>query len=149
MKKSQSALEFLTNYGWAMIVAAIVIGILVYSDILSPYKILPQKCVLNPGFACLDYKVEKVGGVDAITLVIQNSLGFDVSSITVNAGDCGTAVGPSSLLNDVKGTYIVTPCSTPLTGKLYRNGISIAYTKTNTGISYIRNGTLVANIMEG
>ena len=43
-KKSQAALEFLTTYGWAFLIILIMIGALSYFGILSPSKLLPNRC---------------------------------------------------------------------------------------------------------
>ncbi|HLP79060.1 MAG TPA: hypothetical protein VK158_00335 [Acidobacteriota bacterium] len=56
-KKAQSALEFLTTYGWAFLVILIMIGALSYFGVLDPARFLPDKCVATTGFACLEVRV--------------------------------------------------------------------------------------------
>ena len=57
IRKSQAALEFLTTYGWAFLVILIMIGTLAYFGILSPGKILPNRC--NIGMNCSS---QRIGG---------------------------------------------------------------------------------------
>lgn len=44
MGKGQAALEFLMNYGWAILVVLIVIGALSYFGVLSPDRFIEDKC---------------------------------------------------------------------------------------------------------
>ena len=41
-KRGQAAMEFLMTYGWAILAAIIVIGVLAYFGVLSPDKFLPM-----------------------------------------------------------------------------------------------------------
>lgn len=42
-KKSQLALEFLMNYGWAILVVIVAIGALAYFGVLNPEKFKPEQ----------------------------------------------------------------------------------------------------------
>ncbi|MBI2659247.1 hypothetical protein HYX05_04085 [Candidatus Woesearchaeota archaeon] len=55
--KSQAALEFLTTYGWAFLIIIIMIGVLAYFGVLSPSKLLPNRCNFGPEFSCLSYQI--------------------------------------------------------------------------------------------
>lgn len=55
--KAQAALEFLTTYGWAFLVILIMIGALAYFGILSPSKLLPNRCNFGSEFVCDDYRI--------------------------------------------------------------------------------------------
>jgi hypothetical protein len=50
--KAQGAMEFLMTYGWAFLVILIMIGALAYFGILSPTKLLPDKCLFTTPLAC-------------------------------------------------------------------------------------------------
>ena len=83
-KKCQAALEFLTTYGWAFLVIIIMIGTLAYFGILSPGKLLPNRCNFGSEFQCLDYQISAAGGTFKMRL--KNNIGepMDVSSITLS-----------------------------------------------------------------
>ncbi|MEK6868878.1 MAG: hypothetical protein AABX74_01500, partial [Nanoarchaeota archaeon] len=50
--KAQAALEFLTTYAWAFLVIIIMIGALAYFGVLSPSKLLPDRCNFGPEVGC-------------------------------------------------------------------------------------------------
>jgi len=81
--KSQAALEFLTTYGWAFLVILIMIGTLAYFGILSPSKLLPNRCNFGPEFPCLDYQISSTSGT--FKLRLKNGLAepINVESISL------------------------------------------------------------------
>jgi hypothetical protein len=140
-RKSQAALEFLMTYGWAILVVLVAVGALAYFGVLSPDKFLPSKCTLQAGIACVDHKVTPT----AVTVRLTNSLGYDISSITVKAGSCGTSSSPAALANGEAGTYTIT-CGSSLTGTKYNAQLNVTYTVTETSISHNNQGNVVAKI---
>jgi len=82
--KAQAALEFLTTYGWAFLVILIMIGALAYFGILSPSKILPNRCNFGAEFQCLDHQISATGNTFKVRL--KNNVGepIDVSAITLS-----------------------------------------------------------------
>lgn len=139
-RKSQAALEFLMTYGWAILVVLVAVGALAYFGVLSPDKFLPSKCVLQPGIGCLDFRVT----AGQISVVIQNSLGFDMSAITVRAQDCGTDSAPATLPNGEKQTYEIT-CSPALGVSKYNGILNVSYTSSE-GLPHVNQGTLTAKV---
>lgn len=94
--KSQAALEFLTTYGWAFLVILIMISTLAYFGILSPGKILPNRCNIGPEFECLDFQISATANTFKIRLknnvgepIAVQSMALDSESITKFA--CSTA----------------------------------------------------------
>ena len=76
-KKAQSALEFLTTYGWAFLVILIMIGALSYFGVLDPSRFLPDKCLFGAGLgACQEFTVLGNGNV---VFKLVNNLGAPVS----------------------------------------------------------------------
>ena len=55
--KFQAAIEFLATYGWAFLVILISIGALSYFGVLSPSKLLPDRCNFGSEFGCVDYAI--------------------------------------------------------------------------------------------
>ena len=140
-KKSQAALEFIMTYGWAILVVLVAVGALAYFGVLSPDKFLPSKCVLQSGIACLDHKVTST----QVQVVIQNSLGFDLTSVIVKAGGCG-ASSAISLPNGEKSPTIAITCAAPLIGSKYNQNVNVSYTVTDTGISHNNVGQITSRI---
>ena len=150
-RKSQAALEFLMTYGWAILVVLVAVGALAYFGVLSPDKFLPAKCTLQSGIACLDHKVTQT----QVQVVLQNSLGFDISAVTIKAGGCGFTAS-FNLANGEKSTVDqgtitcdidpVAPGNQPLQGSKYNNQVNVSYTITDTGISHNNVGQITSRI---
>ena len=88
MKKGQSALEFLMTYGWAILAAVIVIGVLAAFGVFSPSKYIPTQCVLSPPLGC---EKNQVAATTAnIQLVIRNGAGEAIDLQSVAISGCGT-----------------------------------------------------------
>jgi hypothetical protein len=82
-RKSQSALEFLTTYGWAFLVILIMIGALAYFGVLTPGNFLPDRCVATAGFNCGEFAFyERITGFSAgsgmLVIELENGLGMDI-----------------------------------------------------------------------
>ena len=80
-KKSQAAIEFLATYGWAFLIILIVIGALSYFGILSPSKLLPDRCNFGAEFGCVDYGI----GSNGILLKLRNGIGNSIYVDSVSA----------------------------------------------------------------
>ena len=83
-KRGQAAMEFLMTYGWAIMVVLVAISALAYFGVLSPDKFLPNKCFLEAGIGCTDFKVQE----DSVTLVLQNGKGEDITISEIVIGEC-------------------------------------------------------------
>jgi hypothetical protein len=78
-KKSQAALEFLTTYAWAFLVILIMIGALSYFGVLSPSKILPDRCTFGGEIGCDKNKVVITdSNTDTLRMSITNNFGTAV-----------------------------------------------------------------------
>jgi len=142
MRKGQAALEFLMTYGWAILVVLTAIAALAYFGVLSPDRFLPEKCTMPSGLACLDFTATDTG----FTLILHNSLGIDISAVSVSIDGTGcsdTAAGPTDLDNGKSGTYTVS-CS-PSSGK-FKGDITMAYVNSVTALSHTKIGELIAQV---
>ena len=100
--KGQAAMEFLMTYGWAILVVLIAVGALAYFGLLSPDKLLSDRCVITPGsgIVCDDYTSSSAS--QNIRLNLGNSLNEDISITAVDAnytvgGVVGTCAAGSSI----------------------------------------------------
>ena len=86
-RKAQAALEFLMTYGWAILIVLVVIGALAFFGVLSPSKLVPERCTFSAGISCVDYSVS-----DRITLKVENKLGRDmiIRAVTATSNALGT-----------------------------------------------------------
>ena len=146
MKRGQAALEFLMTYGWAILVVLAAIAALAYFGVLNPDRFLPEKCTLPSGLACLDYKASNG---TSMTLIIQNSLGVDISGIQIGINGTGCVptnqtTGATSLINGVKGTYVFT-CAGASSGK-FNGVVSFTYTNQDTSLTHTKFGQLILTV---
>ena len=90
-KKSQAALEFLTTYGWAFLIILIMIGTLAYFGILTPSKLLPNRCTIGSEFGCSDHQLKAA----AVRVKLKNNVGepVDVTSIVLTKEDGSAFTG--------------------------------------------------------
>lgn len=70
MKKGQAAIEYLISYGWTILVILITVGVIVYFDILSPIKFIPEQCEFGEQIECLDMQLYSDG---SFKLLFMNS----------------------------------------------------------------------------
>lgn len=125
-------MEFLMTYGWALLIVLVAVSALAYFGILNADKFLPERCLMPAGIACLGHKAT----TSEVTLVLQNSLGTDITVDTITIEKSGSAICSSSpgsqLLSNNKATYTVTSCSTGSSGGKLKADIKFTYTDDNS-----------------
>ncbi len=142
MKKGQAAIEFIMTYGWAILVVLVAIAALAYFGVLSPDRFLPEKCTFPPGIACTDFTVTTAG----MNVVLQNSLGQDITmvSLTDESGSCSTSPG-SALNNGDTATYTFSSCTHGSVGSRYTTDVTVVYT-TASGLNHTRIGSVTGRV---
>ena len=146
--KSQAALEFLTTYGWAFLVILIMIGALAYFGILSPSKILPNRCNFGTEFQCLDYQISASTNIFKIRL--KNTVGepIAIQSITLNSEtatpfSCSTApTFPSSWISGNVTDFSWSTCNSAASGFVTDEKgkvlLTIKYNSVASGSAYTK-----------
>ncbi len=74
MRKAQAALEFITTYGWAILVVLLMAGTFAYFGILNPNKLSPERCTTTPEFFCGDYRLS-IDPAKNVTLLFKQAIG--------------------------------------------------------------------------
>ena len=153
-KKAQAAMEFLMTYGWAILVVLVAIGALAYFGVLSPEKLLPEKCVIasGSGLFCDDFAAT----IDTVTLQIKNLLTNTVTLNSVNVinlpdgvlasgNDCTatTLINNATITIDTdQTTSVAVTCTGLATGEKVKGDISINFAKAG-GLNKATSGSLV------
>ena len=141
--KGQAAMEFLMTYGWAILVVIIAISALYYFGIFGKGPSV-SSCILSPGLACKDLQVTTTG----IYLVVQNSLGIDITSVTIDIKSADITFTPltipSSLRDDeTKQVFIETvPGNNIDLRKKFKGDILVSYKKSGSVLSNMNQGIL-------
>jgi len=128
-RRGQAAMEFLMTYGWAILAAIIVIGVLAYFGVFSPSKLVPEVCTINSplGLSPGDCQVSAAGG---ITLALRNGAGEQITISSINVANCGTDI-ISTVVNDGAKPQLSVACTTSLVdGAKFSGDITITYKRT-------------------
>ena len=145
--KSQSALEFLTGYGWMILALLAAIAALAYFGVVSPGRFLSDKCFLEAGITCLDFSM----GTKSVTLALKNNVGeaITIDKVTVARKDSSCSnTEPKAVQNNEKLVLTLTGCDNGIIGDKFDGEINITYTK-ESGLVHTTNGRMIATISAG
>ena len=141
MKKGQAAMEFLMTYGWAILAAVIVIGVLAYFGVFSPSTYVPNQCILSAPFGCNAGVADTAG----VTIELRNGGGETYNMTEVDISGCNsTYVG--SVASDSLTTVVVS-CVLPVDTK-FKGDIGISYRKVGSNLTLTSSGTIVSKVAE-
>lgn len=116
--KGQAALEFLTTYGWAILVVLIALGALSSMFVFKFGVLYPNSCFIEPGMACQEYG----GSGNELYFEIINTMGKDLSNVnlTIITGACdnspiskqyNTIKANKAVLNNTETGITTIPCT--------------------------------------
>jgi len=138
-------MEFLTTYGWVLLVVLIAVAALAYFGILKPGDQLPENCLFFPGIGCNDFKVTQ----DSVTLLITNGMGVKLTNVSftvLGEGPCkGDTSQTENIDNGVSKTFVITCTEKPTPDSAFRRQISISYTELD-GLAHTRIGDISAKV---
>ena len=140
--KGQAAMEFLMTYGWAILVVLAAIAALAYFGVLSPEKFLPQKCILQPGIACVSHKVTPT----AVTLVISNGLGRTIIVNSIAVGSCSGSFSKELLSGTDFNFVIGGACNNGASRDKFKGDITFGYTEKDTNLTKTAYGQINTKI---
>lgn len=135
--KGQAALEYLMTYGWALVVIAIVVGVLIFMGILKPPT--AATCTGLDKLAYADHTMNSSGD---FALYLSNSTGAQITSIdAIPAGDfVGSCVpfvkgvGPSSTTVNATNDFNFVCASTgTISGQTYKGTLTVTYVRGGKG----------------
>ena len=124
--KTQTVLDYLLTYGWALVVIAIVGGALLF--LLGQSQI----CTMSPAVGAIGYADHSVSSTGVLILKLRNDSGLDISD--VNYAYDGNFSGVSSSNNN--GPYApaqefaITAVNVGvLSGQTYQGTVTIVYNR--------------------
>ncbi len=145
-RRGQAAMEFLTTYGWAIMVVLVMIGALAYFGVLTPTKYLPERCLFTTGITCKDYIALTEGTNDLrVRFVLENGLGNpilipdDQVAVTYEgrAQTCENVSGALTLASGSSATFTCAVFSGVSPGSGQRVKLAVALNYTEVGGSFI------------
>jgi len=100
--KSQSAMEYLMTYGWAILVVLIALGALFYLGVFNPKT--PNTCQLNTPFVC-------IGG----DVLGTNNAALTPDTLVFKVAAQGSITSPTITSIIIDGTERIASCTPPVT----------------------------------
>jgi hypothetical protein len=154
MQKLQSAFEYITTYSWAILILAIVLGLLYVLNLFTPQPYSQTQCVLGQDLACQNTYINTTGALYLQVLSSGNdpinitAIGCTQNSTTTHMKKFTTA---SQIYLPIGSSYtfgIQCYASTGgkislNTGDVFSGGVIINYTDEVTGF----NQTVVGKIV--
>jgi hypothetical protein len=107
-KKGQVSIEYLINYGWALIVLAVVIAAMLASGAFNPGNYMLEECYFGSAFKCVAQAVS-TNADTYVNLNLTNTLGYPIKlaniTITQELASGGTQTISSPLGHVVKNAH--------------------------------------------
>ena len=142
-KKGQSALEFIMTYGWALVVLLLVISSLWFTFGGDKFFV-NEKCMMGPGFLCKDFSVDE----GSIKLIVKNSYGKDISSISFTYTDCAGSSDTPPLKNGEERLFTIGGC--PFSNlDVFDDRLDFSYNFADSSIMHSKATSLIALIANG
>jgi hypothetical protein len=77
--KAQSALEFLSTYGWAILILGTVTILFVNFGLNNPELYSNERCLFESDFTCREYSVVFDGAETIVTVFLVNNLPYTIN----------------------------------------------------------------------
>lgn len=99
----QNALEYLSTYGWAVILIMIVIGVLFALGVFTASNYQSAECSFSNGFSCTNVSMTTNG---LLTYTLTDATNDPVNVIGYGCALNETGAQPSSILSPSRQTYL-------------------------------------------
>lgn len=158
--KAQSALEYLTTYGWAILVLVVVIGVLFSLGFINPRSPISPSCVFSSDLNCKAFALNTTGhyALDlgqgtGHTIRVTHIRCTQETNATLNTSDLlATPVmignGEHAFITNGTQTCIstdtgVTKTATGFAGNAYKGKFYVRYTDIETNFQHTSIGDVV------
>jgi hypothetical protein len=145
-KRSQSALEYMMTYGWAILIIVIVAAVLYSFGIFSPSSSISATIT---GFSGLGSVQAQCIGNQGLTIQLGNSAGYTIQIANISVSASGKTVSVLEQTNIAQGEskvfYISNVCPSP--SSRYSLRVTVSYTEPGQVFSgpYTSTGTITGS----
>ena len=164
LTKGQSAIEYLTTYGWAILILAIVLAAIVELGLFNPAQFTNQECVLPADFSCPYYSLDSNGNM--LLGVIQN-LQYPINVTRVGCSTNSTPKTYNAIDNPATSNQVYMPIGSSYNftltcyqgsgtnigspvvqnpGTVFQGSVIINYTDDLTGFPHSDTGKVVLKV---
>lgn len=146
MRKGQSALEYLTTYGWALLIILIAAAALYAMGLLSPSTYQQKTCT---GLVTLGYQDHFFDGTD-FKIRIANEAGAKIRitefNVTIDAGEYNYST-PTNVNAGKQATFTITGFSGFEVGEDYEADLEVTYDVLGGGITgHVERGSCTGKV---
>ncbi|MBI3622876.1 hypothetical protein HY212_02235 [Candidatus Pacearchaeota archaeon] len=144
-KKGQAAMEFLMTYGWAILAAIIVVGVLWYL-IGNPSNLAGKQYTLSAPLSINAISIT-AGAPGTVQLEIRNGAGSSINVTTIDFSEptC-TDITPNLLQPQGNLTAYSISCNPLTAGNRFLSDITVKYTTTGSSLTQQSTGSISAKI---
>lgn len=155
MRRAQAALEFITTYGWAILVIMVMAGSFAYFGVLNPAKLTPERCSVSPEFSCNDFKITTSAtstSAGNVSMIFTQTLGQTIYPTNFSCSYQGLVGAATSSIPFASSwspkSSLIAMCNNTIPPSLKGEKIKISYTisykTSSTGLTHTADGELVA-----
>ncbi len=152
--RAQSAIEYLTTYGWAILIIAVVLAAMFALGLFSPSSYVNNECIFPAEFSCLNSQIYSNG---TLTINVEQSTSSPINVTAIGCNDQGTLTDMQAYttpLNVQIGSnvtmsvqcYANSTAYSGSVGGVYKGDIILNYTNLQTGFAHTIIGTIVAKV---
>ena len=166
--KSQAAMEFITTYGWALLILGVVLAGLAYLGVFNPSNFVKSSCSFDNGIGCPAFSFKNTSSGYELDIQFQNNLGdkITIQNLTIEDangdGSCKSnslellsGSNPVSLSSygpqqekDVKIIFDNCPFLDDYVGSKQRYNLKLYYKKGKASMPTVTGGSLITVIEE-
>jgi hypothetical protein len=169
MMRLQSAIEFLTTYGWAILIISVVLASLYSLGVFNQNALTPNICALPADIGCLSSSIAPTG---ILTINIQQATEYTINVFAVGCNDKGsptantitggagtmTVISPPATIPVGGNATFSIPCYTyskatsneivynGIIGSAYKGYLIVNYTNLPDGFNHTAEGTLIQKV---
>ncbi|MFT4326450.1 MAG: hypothetical protein ACMXYK_03025 [Candidatus Woesearchaeota archaeon] len=101
--KAQSSLEFLMTYGWALFIIFAVSALYINFGLSNPETSIQTSCIFESDFECVEFVAVHNGSRLDLTIILQNTAGYDlnITGVTIGRLQGVTGAPPSFSYDEV------------------------------------------------
>lgn len=146
--RGQAAIEYLSTYGWAILIMLVAIVLLLWLGIISPKTPLQSSCIFPSDFVCRGYILNTTGNykldigqatghpinVTKIKCTAATSPGTldTITSVAISNGDHAIVTDGSQQCYDKDGTTVADGRA----GDMYKGRIFVEYVEVDTTFTH-------------
>ncbi len=113
-KRTQSAIEFLTTYGWAILIISIIF-LIFYFFVVAPSVVVPNQCTFSTSVTCRALIIGSNSLSSTVAIFLTNSQEYQIEtpSVTFNITGIGSISGTCATLSALPGGAIICSANIP------------------------------------